>query len=407
MVNIGYVFKMIKIMFFFLLVSLNLHANEMFIAPKSSLDSLPLVDDSVYLSLEKAIVFELSLFSLGEVSGKKYNYESVSYLSKDYKPNIWGRPALSGFSDSGFRTMFVRVGDIFIVDSSCRLVLSKVLKDYANKVIFLKNLNDSELGIDVLRDSALSAIIALLKMDLKDKVWVDLGAGSGILSLIAEKRGAKLSILVEKESKIQSEENIKLNGIISNKYMFFLEDLKKYKNFAESLQGVLQNENVVLGMNVGYFMDYNITNITGIALLNELISCGKNINIEKVIFGGHNPKLVSNFSSRWLTNYEEHDFLRYLGFNPNALCLNINFISDDSKFHGYEDKFISFTEKSTDGNLQALDFIPVKREEFIMSALGFLVSDSISLERKGSKALTIVYEKDFNIKKSNYTLISA
>ncbi|EKD26302.1 MAG: hypothetical protein ACD_79C01271G0002, partial [uncultured bacterium] len=259
--------------YMFLVLSLftnNLFANESCLAPKSWLNNEALILEKNLDDLEYSIVRKLSLLPYDEHSKQKY--QKLISSNKEFRIKIWGIPPLINFGGSEFKTCFIRVGSFIIIDEAYRLSLSNELRAYKDNIIFIKGLSKSELGTDVLRDSTLSSIISMLNMDLKNKVWIDLGAGSGILSIIAVKLGAKTTVLIEKYETHATEINLQINNIKNdNNCVFLSEDLIKSENIVSKIKDHIQGEKVIVGMNVGYWMDYSITNITGIVILKEMI----------------------------------------------------------------------------------------------------------------------------------------
>jgi len=179
-----------------------------------------------------------------------------------------------------------------------------------------------------------TAMQRMLEKDVRDKVIIDVGAGTGIQALAALKSGAKLAILIEYDSDFvdDARKNFELNGRYDEdgNYTAFKEgvdfvilpaessDLTETHKVAEALHnsGLLRDENVLMISNIGGDHEglYTVTNKQTVELIQSLQqlsgSESPSLVVQDVIFGGYDTTNASHVDLL----KENLDSLKALGY---------------------------------------------------------------------------------------------
>ncbi|MFC1623747.1 glycoside hydrolase family 15 protein [Candidatus Omnitrophota bacterium] len=240
-----------------------------------------------------------------------------------HKDKSYGRETWVTLSGIGF----IRVGFLFFLDDKSYDLLSDDLKqDLSNNVILVNKLSKSIIATQGVNDSlglhTIVTMLLLFETDLDGVRFVDMGAGDGMLSLVAAKLGAGKVILCEKNPDRLNEArlNLQLNGLKENEDFFLLEvDLMKQDKFREKLDSLkLMPMRTVVASNIGGIVvkggdivpwdSYNATNITNIALIPVLIQ-GGSIVTDFIGAGYVSTTPYENKHEKRLLSYLELGFL--------------------------------------------------------------------------------------------------
>ncbi|EKD28205.1 MAG: hypothetical protein ACD_79C00387G0002 [uncultured bacterium] len=260
----------------------------------------------------------------------KNNFPEFDFYIKTLPQKINENPSIIGTEDVRFLS-FVRAGPMFLVDSSLKnIITSSLLAKLNNNIIFINNLAETELGEKALERYTLLSIINMVNNRdyIKGRIFIDAGAGQGILSLVAIKLGAASSILIEnglsKNSPILlgkkislidlAFKNFKINQL--NKFMMLEMDLQRIGQISSIIKNLYPGNSTkfVVSSNIGYWKNYNITNLTSLALadnLNELYLEG---GVESLFLGGFDSE-AGGFTKSWDFERVEENLLKKFGYD--------------------------------------------------------------------------------------------
>ncbi len=169
------------------------------------------------------------------------------------------------------------------------------------RVIFMAPISEESINFPMNQytGSMIGAMIHYAK-DIKDKTFIDLGAGTGVLSLVALALGAKHVVLVESEDfNVEVAKGLlKANGYDEGtRYSVVKENLKDYKGIADQLKGKgISSENMVMGINIGPWSFYG----EALSYAHALV---KDIKPGMILDGGFH---VTNESHFMALSYAEH-----------------------------------------------------------------------------------------------------
>jgi len=186
---------------------------------------------------------------------------------------------------------FVRIGSVFILNEENYYRLSDGLRErIRSNVIVMKDLSKSDLvSIDAMKNYTVATIITMLNSDIKGKRVIDVGAGDGILSLVAARLGAKEVVLIENDPEALelARANIDSYGNEHDKKDRFIvipEDLKGTDNIISQLPAT--DTDTVLISSIGTWPNYpGVTNSTSLALIPGIERSGS--FVATVILGGY------------------------------------------------------------------------------------------------------------------------
>lgn len=134
---------------------------------------------------------------------------------------------------------YVRIGDIVFLDHRFQTVLSPEVKEqFADNIIWLwKFVSAIGEGNYTHLNYAALPIHALATLDLGGKHVLDLGAGDGVMGLVAYKMGAKVSS-VELDGQYEWVYNghLTVNGLPESDFDFIVEDLTNPGSIVDRLQ---------------------------------------------------------------------------------------------------------------------------------------------------------------------------
>ncbi len=136
-------------------------------------------------------------------------------------------------------------------------------------VIVITDLKNSFIGKpgDLKKDVA-AAIVSLLNSDLKGKIFIDIRAGDGILSLIASRLGAEKVVLSEtnEANRNFARLNLNLNGV--NDFQIIAEDVRNKDLFFNAIENIIGD--IVLSISLGTQEgEAESTNRDGIELMDD------------------------------------------------------------------------------------------------------------------------------------------
>lgn len=378
--------------------------NNQFLAPlaNSKVNSLILEKDKV-TSLQKRIIKELKLKDRTSKNKKKLHganfmkiHKGFYHSSETIYRTIWGivSKKKSSYSDTMIPTIepkLVCIGPLFFLDKSMVDKLSHSLREEIHpNLIIIEDLKNNEL-VSPAGNYTATTITAMLQNDFKDVTCIDGGAGSGILSLVASKLGAKKLILIEKDitgewsKAILSEKgdlkeifhyasrNLMLNGLSPSKDFTLLNiDMSEVDLLVENINQISPlSRNFSIISDIAAWVHFPITNITSIKLLYEIEKQIPGAFVSSFIAGGYDA--ILGYPENWQESRNEHLFMEKLGFNHK-----IKSISKYSFFSSILNLIlIKLKFKKVESILETVKKHPYATDKILLTALGFQINDNI------------------------------
>lgn len=236
-------------------------------------------DEAYAKELSRRIATQLGLKD--QDLAQLYRNPHVMYGMARYDVEQWG-VYVEGRLD---RLGLIRIGYLFFIDEDLYQSLSQpdrralganVIRIKKREYVNIFTLNRG------FRTYDLAMIAAMFHTDFKNKRVIDVGAGDGILSIVAHKLGATRFSLIEKESRWlhEAKAQASLNGLIEGEdFRLHTLDITDPAQVAQHLQKTDQ-ETVILS-NIGNWAEYSATNRDSIRLINWVS------NVVAFIAGGY------------------------------------------------------------------------------------------------------------------------
>lgn len=194
------------------------------------------------------------------------------------------------FSDRWDNVQMVRVGPLFFLDADMKdEFFSDFMLQAGENLIFLAGMQKTEFR-GRLGYYTQNTIAALLNADIRERVVVDFGTGTGILAIVAKKLGAAGVLAVDKnENAIAlAAKNAKVNGLGEDPTFKILQaDLIEKNLVLSALNNMTSNGSLVIVSNIGAWLEYPISNLTPLSYIPEVGSL-RGWCVDRVISGGYN-----------------------------------------------------------------------------------------------------------------------
>lgn len=172
------------------------------------------------------------------------------------------------FNKTGF--VLVRMGDLFFMDPYYYAQLPTALKSQLGRnAILLNDMKTSYLAGEMLRFT-LPAMLQVFHAPVQGRRVIDAGAGDGILTLIALKRGALEADLIETHNDrlVRARESLRLNGYLPNAGIrHILDDLADVERVSQSVHR--SELETVIFSNIGKW-HYEVTNQTSMKYISAI-----------------------------------------------------------------------------------------------------------------------------------------
>jgi hypothetical protein len=241
----------------------------------------------------------------------------------------------------------VEIGGIHLVDANNPEVVKWTHGDNKlvdrNSIVLINDMEKARLAGELNGNKNMNyvpfsgtAMLRMIRADVRGKVVVDVGAGTGMLSLAALKSGAKKVVLIEYEPNFVADarKNFELNGRYDDDGNFtaFVEgkdfvilpaessDLTNPQKVAEVLHDseLLRDENVMMVSNIGGDHEglYPVTNRETVKLIRSLQQLSGQVSpsvvVQDVVFGGYDTNVHAGILQ------ENLDSLKALGYEAGA-----------------------------------------------------------------------------------------
>ena len=334
-----------------------------FLSPVSFLETEEAKREKYYDRLGQQVAKELGFRSEKDLKEIDYEDSGIFFGSNYYGTERWANQNKPNLSKREPVFELIRVGRLIFLDREAYARLSeKSKRDLGDNLIVIDNLSLTKLAREAIGSYTMVSIAAMLNGNLENNTWIDLGAGEGILSVVAAKLGAKHLILVEYESLKDAENNLRLNGLKEGEdFTLVNDDLKKHQEIVADLKAKnLLEGKICVVSNIGNWENYVITNLTSIAFVEDL----ENPDIF-FILSGYDSIRVRRYTQDWSSDKleHEHDYLRVHGFDPT-------FIDSKSMLH----EGGSGIKKDGDDSLHEVSSTPLKRDAALLGKLSFMIS---------------------------------
>lgn len=164
--------------------------------------------------------------TLKDPYGNLIPLESLWEMKKCYPyGNIFEGGTLFRFKKE--RAFYARIGNrIFLDEKLKKEILGGLLLAAKENIIYLSKFFNSTLGNRSYHISSALTIYALDQLNLNDKLVLDLGSADGVLSLVVNKKGAKV-VAVDYESKMRSKlrKHILANNMKQSDFEFVCDNI--------------------------------------------------------------------------------------------------------------------------------------------------------------------------------------